>query len=775
MMNRKESLYQMLDKYTRQAIMDNSLDFSNCCAHIVALDLSLDRSNVSRLMNQLFQEHSLIKITGRPTLYLSLKALTDNYPYVSFPDKLNSEEDIRSYISRPSATVSSYSGSTLDMIGGNVNGSLYAGILEILPALYYPFQEPQIITVRGEQGVGKHYFIHQLFQKGRQTGRFQNNQSILYTDGMLLTSNLTYELQKLENNSYGIIVITIAQDLPVDTLMFYVRQVKAHYNQTGGLPPLVALLIDRHLADYSRYYQLTPFNAYFPPLAKRPVSEIAELILALFQKECDRLAIQLQFPASLVQSLTIAHRRKNVHALKNDIIYLLSQALFHSDTLDSNTLLIRYAPSEASDSSVDKDILEDDFPLLPNLITLTPGTPLDLQMLSADSSEDLAPVRKSSSHHPHTIEEILAALPAEPGSYPVSSEAFSPLQKALSAFLDNTVLSHDTVLCNYILHTTENVLTGNLDPDLLKSASDHAELSSSQNRKLRRIINLHSGKIQDTDFQFLSRLIAAAIQMTNAVRYPIIIIQHGSNLAEKYALILNRYYRKRMFFSRNFNSEEYGDNLSPFYRSLSRNVRLLNRGHGIFFFVDNNALVNLDSKIFRETQMLSFTTTTVSLSYMDEIVEIINSGRNHIISFSSDIINKKRQYKPYLNANSLSTKSGRLNDPHLNYIAGLFPALNTKRCFDLIYKLLERLCGDYNIQLSNKLIIDFLFYGCCIMDRSMKTDSIQTATAPSVPAIPDLLDTIIHACSCSDELNASDFTDTDYRILYDCIYPYITG
>ncbi len=774
-MNRKESLYQTLDKYTRQAILDNSLNFSNCCAHIIALDLSLDRSNVSRLMNQLFHENRLIKIAGRPTLYLSLKALTDNYPYVSFPDKLDSEDEIRSYISRPSATVSSHFGGTLDMVGGNVNGSLYTGILEILPALHYPFQEPQLITIRGEQGVGKHYFIHQLFLRGRQTGRFQNNQSILYTDGSLLASELTCELQKLEHHAYGMIVITISKNLPIDTLTFYVRQVKAHHNPSAGLPPLIALLINRSLADYSQYYQLTPFNAYFPPLAKRPVSEIAELTLTLFQKECDRLAIRLQFPASLVQSLTVAHRRTNIHTLKNAIVYLLSQALFHSDTLDSNTLLIRYAPSEASGSATDKDILEDGFPQLPDLITLTPGTPFNLRMLADDESEELASVRKSNTTPSCTIEEILASLSAEPGSYPLSSDAFSPLQKALSAFLDNTVLSHDTVLCNYILRTTESAIAGSLDPDLLKSASDHAELSSSQNRKLRRIINLHSGKIQDADFQFLSRLIAAAIQMTTAVRYPIIIIQHGSDLAEKYALILNRYYRKRMFFSRNFNSEEYGDNLTPFYRSLSRNVRLLNRGHGIFFFVDNSILGNLDSKLFRETQMLSFTTSSISLAYMDEIVEIINSGRNHIISFSSDIINKKRQYKPYLNANSLSSKSGRLNDPHLNYIAGLFPSLNTKRCFDLIYKLLERLCTDYNIQLSNRLIIDFLFYGCCIMDRSIKKEDFQPETPLPVPAMPDLLDNIIHACSYSDELNASDFADTDYRILYDCIYPYIAG
>ncbi len=774
-MNRKESLYQMIDKYTRQAILDNSLNFSNCCAHIVALDFSLDRSNVSRLMNQLFQEHRLIKIAGRPTLYLSLKALTDNYPYVSFPDKLDSEEEIRSYISRPSAAISSHFGATLDMVGGNINGSLHTSILEILPALHYPFQEPQIITIRGEYGVGKHYFIHQLFLRGRQTGRFQSNQSILYTDGTLLTSNLTSELQKLEHNSYGIIVITISKILPLDALTFYTRQVKAHYNPAAGLPPLVALLIDRSLADYAQYYQLTPFNAYFPPLAKRPISEITELTLTLFQKECDRLAVRLQFPAALVRSLVTAHYRNNIHTLKNDIIYLLSQALFHSDTFDSNTLLIRYAPSETSGPAADADILEDEFPQLPDLITLTPGTPLDLRMLSTGESEDFAPIRKSGTMHSYTIEEILASLPAEPGSYPLSSDAFSPLQKALSAFLDNTVLSYDTVLCNYILQTTENAITGSLDPDLLKSASGHAELSSSQNRKLRRIINLHSGKIQDADFQFLSRLIAAAIQMTTAVRYPIIIIQHGFDLAEKYAMILNRYYRKRMFFSRNFNTEEYGDNLTPFYRSLSRNVRLLNRGHGIFFFVDNSILGNLDSKIFRETQMLSFTTSSLSLAYMDEIVEIINSGRNHIISFSSDIINKKRQYKPYLNANSLSTKSDRLNDPHLNYIANLFPALNTKRCFELIYKLLERICTNYNIQVSNRLIIEFLFYGCCIMDRSTKTDNMSGNSAPSLPAMPELLDTIIHACSYSDELNASDFTDTDYRILYDCIYPYITN
>lgn len=68
--SRKELIFQTIQEYTSKAIVENNLDFSSCNAHILSLNLHIDRSNISRILNQLFQEGKLITVVVLLCIFL---------------------------------------------------------------------------------------------------------------------------------------------------------------------------------------------------------------------------------------------------------------------------------------------------------------------------------------------------------------------------------------------------------------------------------------------------------------------------------------------------------------------------------------------------------------------------------------------------------------------------------------------------------------------------------------------------------------------------------
>ena len=95
MNNRKDSIYEIIVKYTRESILDNTFQFEHCNAFDIALELKIDRSNVSRLLNQMFHEYLLIKINGRPTTYLSREVIVNEFHYSKAPQIIDNKEQLR--------------------------------------------------------------------------------------------------------------------------------------------------------------------------------------------------------------------------------------------------------------------------------------------------------------------------------------------------------------------------------------------------------------------------------------------------------------------------------------------------------------------------------------------------------------------------------------------------------------------------------------------------------------------------------------------------------
>ena len=81
---RTKDIQNLIASYTANGITAHTYDFSGCNAHDIALILKIDRTNVSRVLNQLHRENRLIKLQGRPTLYLDCLLYTSPLPFPVF-------------------------------------------------------------------------------------------------------------------------------------------------------------------------------------------------------------------------------------------------------------------------------------------------------------------------------------------------------------------------------------------------------------------------------------------------------------------------------------------------------------------------------------------------------------------------------------------------------------------------------------------------------------------------------------------------------------------
>ena len=104
MISRKDKIYDYVKLHTKEMIDTHSLENSGSDALSIALDLKLDRTNVSRELNTLWKEGRLIKLQGRPTLYLDCEALKTEYPNHYIPLTVSAGSSLLDFIQKPQKT-----------------------------------------------------------------------------------------------------------------------------------------------------------------------------------------------------------------------------------------------------------------------------------------------------------------------------------------------------------------------------------------------------------------------------------------------------------------------------------------------------------------------------------------------------------------------------------------------------------------------------------------------------------------------------------------------
>jgi len=168
-MSRQARVLATVQEYT-QALLSSPEDHSpGIHAGLVADQLHMDRANVARELNNLYRNGQLIKLQGKPTLYLCRSVLSAEYPNVFFPSTLPKGTTIQEHLTAlaqprtQNASQNNQEGltSNLETLAG-AHGTLKSAILHAKAAALYPSHDLHAL-ITGSVGVGKALLAHEMY------------------------------------------------------------------------------------------------------------------------------------------------------------------------------------------------------------------------------------------------------------------------------------------------------------------------------------------------------------------------------------------------------------------------------------------------------------------------------------------------------------------------------------------------------------------------------------------------------------------------------------
>jgi len=162
--NRNEKVYQKIKQFTEE-IKDFDKELFDINTETIASETNLDRSNVSRELNKLFEKGKVIKIGGKPVIYLDKTALET---ILNAALSKNFYADIKELKNELGKYKNSTEKKTLDKVSVlntliGAGGSIKKQIEQGKAAILYPPDGLHMIIL-GETGVGKSTFAEAMYK-----------------------------------------------------------------------------------------------------------------------------------------------------------------------------------------------------------------------------------------------------------------------------------------------------------------------------------------------------------------------------------------------------------------------------------------------------------------------------------------------------------------------------------------------------------------------------------------------------------------------------------
>ena len=152
---------------TRRILDSGEIDNRGADAFTLSIDLKMDRANVSRILNGLWKDGSLIKFQGKPTLFLDRKLVSEHFPGFFIPQTVARGESLSRLIRSHSEEEPAGSANSLEQLIGADASMKDAIVLAKASVSYPPFGLHTLL--HGSIGVGKNKFAHCMYLYKKST------------------------------------------------------------------------------------------------------------------------------------------------------------------------------------------------------------------------------------------------------------------------------------------------------------------------------------------------------------------------------------------------------------------------------------------------------------------------------------------------------------------------------------------------------------------------------------------------------------------------------
>ena len=680
-MNNKERIKDYIKTNTERLIQNKNIDDNGLDAINIALDLNIDRANVSRELNDLWKEMVLIKIAGRPVFYLDYNVLHNNYPDCDIPSFIPKENKLSDYLNQKT-----YTSETLqknvglsDMIGAN--GSLRQQIENAKAAVSYP---PYGINtlISGNSGTEKIRLAESMIEYAINNNIKKKGCPYILLDCRVASANVTrfetelfgiYDETDKEQNQKGILekctngflILEGIEYLPQSTFdlisSLLSKKSFTKINSNTYIPLKCMLIIttstpidDERLLPISSY---TSSIVVLPDLDKRGIYEKIEIILSIFSSEAKNINKTIKVSKDVISCLSSKIYKQNINEIQNDIKYTCSKAYLDAINNEQITVSLFHLPTniiEMSDSEYTKNskmsssmllnaikqdyfIFDknghsegyDNFKKMPNdsarhlLSQFINGFNIDINSL--ESLEDYA---KESIGVIKDCNDIQL------------NEFRKNIDKNIAKIVTSIIYKHpeysilkrnEELLYGILLHITNSKdrITNNekitYSPIISnKLYPKEYEVSKEIYTKLKEKYNT---KVVDKEIDMLAIYLAISKQYleNNA---PILVIAHGESVASQMvSYVKENSERKVEIDAIDFNSSMQ---LNDCMELACIKAHELNRGTGIIVFTDKEPLLTIHEHITKQTGIPCYSVNPLTLSSLLQLVENNNYMQSDI-------------------------------------------------------------------------------------------------------------------------------------------------
>lgn len=343
---RKEVILAAVQEETETALSmpEGGVQWSHAAA--LAERLGMDRANVARELNLLYQDGQLIKMQGKPTYYISRFHLEQHYPSAFFPSTLPKGSEIQSFLAanateRPPEEERAETHVLLDnQIGAQ--RTLRTAILQAKAAVMYPSHDLHTL-IYGNVGVGRGDFAHRMFLHAVATGSMAKDAPYIVVNCREYEASPQVFLNQLfgygkdvsqkggksrrgliERAAGGVLCLNGVEKLPPSVQRSLTRLIdKKTFTRIGEAAVtryanvmIVAISTDPPQApSISLLQQHFPVLIHIPNLNEWDLHELTELVITYFRKESESTGLCFRLQADALTAFLKAQHPDNLGSL----------------------------------------------------------------------------------------------------------------------------------------------------------------------------------------------------------------------------------------------------------------------------------------------------------------------------------------------------------------------------------------------------------------------------------------------------------------------------
>lgn len=370
---RQEAVCDYIRLATIEGLSSES-DFFGVDASTVSAALHLDRANVSRELNDLYREGQMIKLLGKPTLYMHRASVLQHYPGTfipaTIPKNASLDDYLRSSLPTPSPSFPQPLSEFDAQIG--VSGSLKSAVDLAKAAISYPPHGLHML-IYGNSGCGKTHFVQKIHSFAISQGILQEDAPFVVFDGQdtpsspqILQSKIfgcSKEFSQngtrsrrglLEQASGGILCLEGAEHLPPviqsQLVTFFEKNTfkrfgENNFTRVGNVTvicittePLSSPLVERLTLNI-------PVHIHIPDLNDRGLDELFSYISLFFRNEASLIGKSIHVDKGVLAALLCKTYCGNVAQL-HSIIQIICALAFASYSNSPETGDVLWVNSE---------------------------------------------------------------------------------------------------------------------------------------------------------------------------------------------------------------------------------------------------------------------------------------------------------------------------------------------------------------------------------------------------------------------------------------------